>query len=506
MKTKILLPASFLLMNLFISSVANCQWVSQNIPLNGGIMICLRFTDNDHGAIGGWVFNNFKDQIQANGYYTNDGGVTWNESSIADSIRALTDIKFISAQTGFAVGAYNPLAESKIIIKNFVDQATYNFNNYTGMISGGQDYKAAVMKTTDGGASWHTFGDIPGSLSYLESIDITDTQNVYVSTSRQVGNDIYPGIYKTDINFQHWIKYPIPFDSGDVRKIIHTENCIIGTGFKGFTEDISKGVVIRSGDNGLTWSLNEFPSVIYCNDLRFLNENTGFVSGVETRTYQLPGSGIFRTTNNGLSWTKLQVDLDSLLVFGMETVKNSEVVYFYAKKFKGTSYPFESTGSVIGRSDDAGLTWTLQPVLNTYSMLLNCQALSSQEAYCVGAYYNMGIGQLHLDPIVLKTTNGGAVSVSSQDQEIPSSISLSQNYPNPFNPATYLEFEISNQGFVSLKVYDILGKEITRLVNDELNTGTYRYKFDGSDLSGGIYFYELQVNNYREVKKMVLLK
>ena len=114
-------------MNIFISAVSNCQWISQNVPLKGGMMISLKFTDLNHGAIGGWFFNSFNEQIQANGFYTSDGGFTWNESSIADSIRALVEIEFISAQTGFAVGAYNPTGTLNNLKNEFTDLLSNNY-------------------------------------------------------------------------------------------------------------------------------------------------------------------------------------------------------------------------------------------------------------------------------------------------------------------------------------------------------------------------------------------
>ena len=503
MKTKKILITSILLMNIFISAVSNCQWVSQNVPLKGGMMISLKFTDLNHGAIGGWFFNSFNEQIQANGYYTNNGGITWNESSIADSIRTLVEIEFISAQTGFAVGAYNPTGTLNKLKNKFPDLLSNNYYNNLGMDIGEPYYKAIVMKTTDGGVSWFPFGAVPDSLSYLLSVEIAGTENVYVSTSRQVGNNFYPGLYKTDINFQQWEKFTLPFDSGEVRKIVCMNNSIIGTGFKDYTDSTSVGIVVRSDDNGSTWSMTEFPAVSYFNDLRFLNENTGFISGIDTGSNLIYNSRIYRTTNKGISWTKLNEDLDSFIVFGLETVQNSGVVYFYANKFTPEG---SSAGTFIGRSDNGGNTWTLQPVLNTYSILTNCQALNSNDAFCIGGYSSIGIGKLDIDPIVIKTTNGGSVFISSQSQELPESFSLSQNYPNPFNPVTNLEFGISDLGFVSLKVYDLLGKEVAILVNETLLPGNYKVKFDASNLTSGIYFYELQVNNYREVKKMVLLK
>ena len=80
------------------------------------------------------------------------------------------------------------------------------------------------------------------------------------------------------------------------------------------------------------------------------------------------------------------------------------------------------------------------------------------------------------------------------------------NYPNPFNPVTNLEFGISNLGFVTLKVYDVLGKEVATLVNDIRQPGNYTIEFDGSDLSSGIYFYKIEAGSFVQTKRMILLK
>jgi len=83
---------------------------------------------------------------------------------------------------------------------------------------------------------------------------------------------------------------------------------------------------------------------------------------------------------------------------------------------------------------------------------------------------------------------------------------LYNNYPNPFNPSTKIKFEIPDPGFVSLKVYDVLGNEITTLVNEEKSAGKYEVEFDGKGLSSGMYFYTLKAGNYSETKKMILIK
>ncbi len=84
--------------------------------------------------------------------------------------------------------------------------------------------------------------------------------------------------------------------------------------------------------------------------------------------------------------------------------------------------------------------------------------------------------------------------------------SLEQNYPNPFNPTTNIGFRIAEFGFVSIKVYNVLGKEVATLLNEEKKPGAYKIKFDGSKLSSGIYFYKLQSGDFVQTKKMILLK
>ncbi len=87
---------------------------------------------------------------------------------------------------------------------------------------------------------------------------------------------------------------------------------------------------------------------------------------------------------------------------------------------------------------------------------------------------------------------------------------LSQNYPNPFNPSTTIKYQLPSDGFVTLRVYDILGREITTLVNEYKQGGSYDVDFNASELSSGIYFYKITANGksgkYTAINKMQLLK
>ncbi|MDQ3019324.1 MAG: T9SS type A sorting domain-containing protein [Bacteroidota bacterium] len=95
---------------------------------------------------------------------------------------------------------------------------------------------------------------------------------------------------------------------------------------------------------------------------------------------------------------------------------------------------------------------------------------------------------------------------------VPDKFKLEQNYPNPFNPSTVISYSLRIYGFVSLKVYDALGKEVTTLVNQKQSPGTYEVEFNarlhgqGSDLSSGVYYYKIESENFSEVRKMILLK
>jgi hypothetical protein len=84
--------------------------------------------------------------------------------------------------------------------------------------------------------------------------------------------------------------------------------------------------------------------------------------------------------------------------------------------------------------------------------------------------------------------------------------SLSNNYPNPFNPTTTIEYSTPKLSFVTLKVFDVLGREVTTIVDEEKNTGTYKVEFDGTSHGSGIYFYQLKAGDYIEAKKMILVK
>ncbi len=98
------------------------------------------------------------------------------------------------------------------------------------------------------------------------------------------------------------------------------------------------------------------------------------------------------------------------------------------------------------------------------------------------------------------------VGINQISKEIPEKYSLSQNYPNPFNPATKIQFALPDDAFTEIVIYDLLGKEIEKIVNEQLDAGTYETIWNAGDFPSGIYYYKLSAGDYTETKKMVFLK
>jgi len=98
------------------------------------------------------------------------------------------------------------------------------------------------------------------------------------------------------------------------------------------------------------------------------------------------------------------------------------------------------------------------------------------------------------------------VGTGNNFSTVPTKFSLSQNYPNPFNPVTKINFAIPKQGFVTLRIYDVLGREIKTLVNEVKTAGEYSVDFNASEFSSGVYFYRLESQGFTDIKRMMLIK
>ena len=121
-------------------------------------------------------------------------------------------------------------------------------------------------------------------------------------------------------------------------------------------------------------------------------------------------------------------------------------------------------------------------------------------------YDSLIVNQYYQEFVKRLTDAGGSIGIQQISSNIPAEFSLNQNYPNPFNPTTVITFDVSEEGVVALKVFDVTGREVSSLLNKRLSAGSYKVTFDGSKLGSGVYFYLLQNAGLVQTKKMILIK
>ncbi|MBK8550824.1 MAG: S8 family serine peptidase [Ignavibacteria bacterium] len=165
---------------------------------------------------------------------------------------------------------------------------------------------------------------------------------------------------------------------------------------------------------------------------------------------------------------------------------------------------FQSLSSGIGRQQAGGTAG--RDVSNTIGSGPYSIPAGGDITIAFALIAGTSLADLQANCTAAKNKYNSIVGISNYNSQVPDKYSLSQNYPNPFNPVTNLEFGISKSGFVSLKIYDVLGKEVATLVNEKLSPGTYNYNFNASDLTSGVYFYKLESEGFAETKRMLLLK
>ncbi len=167
------------------------------------------------------------------------------------------------------------------------------------------------------------------------------------------------------------------------------------------------------------------------------------------------------------------------------------------------------TGQTIGEYDDVTYTQNNLYQNNNISYQVNTQGIGNRTARLKLVLDNNFESEYSLSRIFANESVLGKTTIkqiSYSGGEVIKSYELSQNYPNPFNPTTTIKFQIPKAGNVTLKIYDILGNEITTLVDEFKEVGKFEVNFNASSLASGVYIYRLNVNDYVNVNKMVLLK
>lgn len=167
------------------------------------------------------------------------------------------------------------------------------------------------------------------------------------------------------------------------------------------------------------------------------------------------------------------------------------------------SQAVEDTGGIVYKS---GTYKSFGNDGNHFNKSINEQPNDSVPTSVANALY---IASDHL-PVIATLQFPNVTGINDKNSSIPNSFSLSQNYPNPFNPGTVISFQLPFYSYVTLKIYDVLGKEITTLVNDEKSLGKHDVNFNAKNLTSGIYFYRIIAtsgsNKFIQTKKMILLK
>ena len=406
------------------------------------------FTDANTGYASG------REDIGGVGYFpriskTTNAGINWVEQTTPQRDSAgfyFPGVFFTDMNTGYIAVAYN-------------------FNPFFGRI----------LKTTDGGDNW-----------FIVPIPVTQQiWNIYFINSSTGYASGYKTLLKTTDAGTTWVDKHFPTFLND----IHFTD--INTGY--VVSD--HGHLLKTTNGGADW-VNQKPTNIRLNGVSFADANTGIaVGGLFNNTKNI----ILRTTNAGTNWIQIPYNYSTCNLSSVRFVN-------------------PTTGWIVGhcsqiiKTTDGGASWFNQtpPVNNIF--FRGCFFTSALTGYISTGFpfFSGGVGY------ILKTTDGGdefgdvsiPVGIEPISNEVPAQFQLYQNYPNPFNPTTKIRFALpkNSVGQTFLSVYDILGREVQTLVNEQLKPGSYEVEWNASNYPSGVYYYKLVTSEYFETKKMILIK
>ena len=352
-------------------------------------------------------------------------------------------------------------ANWKAINFGLTDSSVYTIRVYNNYLFAGTINKG-IFRSSNYGVSWDSASiGLPESPVYS-----------FISFKNNICAGTYYGVYISTNNGNSWEET----NSGLGKKwansfVLIDSNLFVGTWGDG---------VFRCNINAINWSaVNDGLNDLYISSFA--------VKG--NRLFVGTSSGVFLSNEKGANWINTDRNF---------TVRVYDLVLKDTNLYAGTD-----EGVFIATSD--GKCWT--PVNNGLpdGSYVFSVAIIGLSLYAGTAY---GIWQRFLSEMI--------VSVDNEFEQFPKNFILAQNYPNPFNSTTKIGYSIPKTSFVTLKVYDILGREVAALVNGEKPAGNYEVEFNGNGLSSGIYFYKISVSalpsqdrqagNYSEVKKMIFLK
>ncbi|MCB0725567.1 MAG: T9SS type A sorting domain-containing protein [Ignavibacteriae bacterium] len=451
-------------------------------------------------------------------YFTTNSGANWTEKEY--SIFHPLEMHFDNVNTGYITGSNNIIstsngglnwsnisgptgngtASTRLLSACFIDQNTGFVVGWTG----------ALLKTTNSGENWNNVNTLTSTIyNHIADVDFINSSTGYCVR----GNSWNGDLLKTTNGGNNWfVADSIAIPSGSLQSIKFVNQTL------GYTVD-NDGNIFRTTDSGNNWSLHMNLGNIELDNIIFADENTGFLSGY-VHPYM---ASIYKTTNSGQNWALISnldnqyilslyaVDQNTVYAAGRGLLKSTNGGINWTQKlpgtlattiFQNTYFSSDSVGYLAGtgiiyKSTNFGENWyPLYVPTNNY--LYDIHFFNDNTGIIVGE-----------NATILKTTNGGGNFTSGINQissQIPDGFSLHQNYPNPFNPSTNIAFDIAKNGFVQLKIYDITGREVSTLVNQDLKPGSYSYCWNPENLSSGIYFYILKTGSFISTRKMTFLK
>ncbi|HEY5124404.1 MAG TPA: T9SS type A sorting domain-containing protein [Ignavibacteria bacterium] len=366
-------------------------------------------------------------------------------------------------------------------VLGYVTSLAVNGNNiFAGTSSG-------VYLSTNNGTTWNTTSLI---YVYVYSIVINGS-NIFAGTQNN-------SIYLSTNNGSTW--NALSGGPSDVRSfLINGSNIFAGTNNSG---------VYLSTNNGMNWNaLAGSPNGVMC-------------FSIDGSNIFAAAGGVCLSTNNGVNWNYLP---GSPSAFGLAI----NGTYIFANTNGMTSEVYLSTNNGVNWWQTASLGLYVAVPIITFSGN-NLFAGTSNGVYLTQNYglswieKNQGFGTIPFvssllvaNNYIFAGTNNQSVwrrnlteiiGIQNISTEIPKSFKLEQNYPNPFNPTTKIKFDIPKVSNIKLTIYDIIGKEISILVNEKVSPGSYEVEFNGEKYSSGIYFYRLETPDFVQTNKIILLK
>ena len=258
----------------------------------------------------------------------------------------------------------------------------------------------------------------------------------------------------------------------------------------------------RSTDGGQTWEaevrITTLPGASFFASMHAAG-NLVLIAWVENSDGN-PEIYSRRSTDLGITWEANVRHTNNAAISIRPTVSitGSNIHLVYQDNVDGNDEIYYRVSTNSGQSFSSSLRLSNDTAYSVYP----CHTVSDAGIHAIWRDFRDGNWELYYK----RNPTGNLVNIQILTNEFPTEYMLSQNYPNPFNPVTNIKFSVAKTGLVKLSVFDITGKEMAMLVNEELNAGTYNYDFNALHLSNGIYFYRLETNNFTETKKMVLVK